>query len=219
MNMHFRSTLRAELASLILILVIVTLQGCGGGGGAAADVSCADTAAGTYPAQATSAYVLPYSVGETYMVGQGNCTNSSHSATVNQQFAYDMLMPVGTAIVASRAGMVVAVEERYSDGTGIPGEENYVVIRHSDGTTSRYIHLTTLGASVTLQEVVVQGQIIGMSGHSGNSTEPHLHFDVGDGPCTPHVDTDCRSLPVNFRNTSPHVNGLLQGQSYTAEAF
>jgi hypothetical protein len=31
------------------------------------------------------------------------------------------------------------------------------------------------------------------------------------------VDTDCRSLPVNFRNTSPHVNGLVQGQSYTAE--
>ncbi len=217
MNMYFRSTPRLELVLPSLVLLLVAMQGCQSGGGSVADISCADAAAGMYPAQSTSAYVLPYSIGETYKVGQGNCTSGSHNAAINQQFAYDMLMPIGTAIIASRGGTVVAVEEGFGDGTGVPGEENYIVIEHIDGTTSRYIHLTTLGALVTLQEHVTQGQTIGISGHSGNSSEPHLHFDVGDGPCIPHVDTNCRSLPVNFRNTSPHVNGLIQGQSYTAD--
>jgi len=211
-----RSKLLCRL-NLVLSAAIFALQGCGGSAGAVADLSCSDAAAGTYPAQSTSPYVLPYSIGETYVVGQGNCTSSSHNATINQQFAYDFPMPIGTTLVASRSGVVVAVEEGFSDGTGVPGEENFIVIEHDDGTTSRYIHLTTLGALVDLQDTVVQGQAIGMSGHSGNSTEPHLHFDVGDGPCTPHVNTNCRSLPVNFINTSPHVNGLVQGQSYTAE--
>jgi murein DD-endopeptidase MepM/ murein hydrolase activator NlpD len=202
---------------LLLSAAIFALQGCGGSSSSVADLSCSDAAAGTYPVQSTSPYVLPYSIGETYVVGQGNCTNFSHNASINQQFAYDILMPIGTTLVASRSGVIVAVEENFSDGTGVPGEENFVVIEHDDGTTSRYIHLTTLGALVDLQDTVVQGQAIGISGHSGNSTEPHLHFDVGDGPCTPHVNTNCRSLPVNFRNTSPHVNGLVQGQSYTAE--
>jgi hypothetical protein len=123
----------------------------------------------------------------------------------------------GCASSSSRGGQVVAVEEGFSDGTGIPGEENFIVIEHVDGTTNRYIHWTTLGALVDLQDTVIQGQAIAMSGNSGNSTAPHLHFDVGDGPCTPHLDTSCRSLPVSFRNTSPHVNGLVEGQSYIAE--
>ena len=219
MNMSRRSTLKFEITLLTLFLLIGNLQGCNDGGGAVADISCADAAAGTYPAQATSAYVLPYSVGETYRVGQGNCTNSSHNEAINQQFAYDIIMPIGTTLVASRSGVVVALEEGFSDGTRVPGEENFIVIEHDDGTTSRYIHLTTLGALVDLQDTVVQGQAIAMSGDSGNSTQPHLHFDVGDGPCTPHLDTSCRSLPVNFRNTSPHTNGLVQGQNYTAEQF
>ncbi len=217
--MYFRSTPRVKLALPTLVLLLVVIQGCGGGGSAIADISCADAAAGMYPAQATSAYVLPYSVGETYTVGQGNCTIGSHNAAFNQQFAYDMLMPIGTAIVASRGGTVIAVEEGFSDGTGVPGEENYIVIEHSDNTSGRYIHLTTLGALVELQDVVFEGQAIGMSGNTGNSSEPHLHFDVNEGSCTPSMETDCRSLPINFRNTSPHVNGLIQGQSYTADQF
>ena len=219
MNMYFRTTPRLELVLPSLVLLLVAMQGCESGGGSVADISCADAAAGTYPAQLTSAYVLPYSIGETYKVGQGNCTNGSHNAAFDQQFAYDMLMPVGTALVASRSGTVIAVEERFSDGTGVPGEENYIVIEHSDNTSGRYIHLTTLGALVELQEVVLQGQVIGMSGNTGNSSEPHLHFDVNEGSCTPSMETNCRSLPINFRNTSPHVNGLIQGQSYTANQF
>lgn len=204
------------LAKLFILALAVTIHGCASENGASADISCLEASADTYPVQSSSRYVLPFPIGETHFIGQGNCTNVSHNDEINQQFAYDIQMPIGNSIVAVRGGVVVAIEEGFVDGTGKPREENYIVIEHIDNTVSRYIHLTTLGALVDLQETVVQGQVIAISGNTGNSSEPHLHFDVGDGPCTPHVQTSCRSLPVNFRNTSAHQNGLIQGQSYTA---
>lgn len=182
------------------------------------DWNCMQLAAGTYPPQSTAPYILPYSVGETYTVGQGNCTTESHTAARGFQFAYDFLMPIGTAIIASRGGEVVALEERFVDGTRNPGEENFVLIQHDDGTFGGYFHLTTLGALVELQDTVAQGDIIAMSGDSGSSSEPHLHFEATEGVClTPQVP--CVTLPVNFSNTRPHVNGLLDGQRYSAEQF
>ena len=131
-------------------------------------------------------------------------------------------MPLGTTLIASRGGVVVGIEENFSDGTGVPGEENFVAILHDDGTTGRYIHVATLGVLVQLQDTVSQGDAIAMSGNSGNSTGPHLHFDVvgdqGGALCLP-AQADCTSVPINFRNTSAHVNGLIEGQSYTAEQF
>lgn len=201
---------------------MVAIQGCDSGGGNPSDPTCKDAAAGTYPEQSTSQYILPYSVGETDAVGQGNCTLVSHREDIGQQFAYDLLMPIGTTLIASRGGVVVGVEETFSDGTGVPGEENFVTIQHDDGSVARYIHVTTLGALVELQDVVLQGDVIALSGNSGNSTAPHLHFDVVNGPsstlCHPQ-QRDCLSVPINFRNTSAHVNGLVQGRSYAAGQF
>ena len=214
-----------RLSSVCLTVLVVVIQGCGGGDGGpnnVIDESCMEAAAGTYPDQSTSPYVLPYSIGETYAVAQGNCTAGRHRANAGQQFAYDFAMPLGTTLIASRGGVVVGIEESFSDGTGIPGEENFVAIRHDDGTTGRYIHLTTLGALVQLQDTVSQGDAIAMSGNSGNSTGPHLHFDVvsdqGGALCLPQ-QANCTSVPINFRNTSTHVNGLIEGQSYTAGQF
>ncbi len=211
-----------RVSGVCLAIFSLTTQGCGGGGNenTPIDPTCKEAAAGTYPEQSTSPYVLPYSIGETYTVTQGNCTTGSHREDVGQQFAYDIEMPVGTTLIASRGGVVVGVEESFSDGTGVPGEENYVAILHDDGTTGRYIHVTTLGALVQLQDTVSQGEAIAMSGNSGNTTGPHLHFDVVREPnsmlCLPQA-RNCVSVPVNFRNTSVHVNGLVEGRSYTAE--
>jgi murein DD-endopeptidase MepM/ murein hydrolase activator NlpD len=58
-------------------------------------------------------------------------------------------MPIGTTIVASRAGRVVAVQEAFVDGNGEDLKENFVFIRHEDGTTSRYYHLMHDGALVS----------------------------------------------------------------------
>ncbi len=57
---------------------------------------------------------------------------------------------------------------------------NEVVIQHSDGMYSQYAHLSSL--EVTTGQTVTGGQQIGLSGSTGNSTGPHLHFEVRTGP-------------------------------------
>ena len=162
--------------------------------------------------QTISAYILPWSVGEAHRVDQGNCGSGSHAAGTVVQYAYDFLMPIGTPVIAARSGTVFLVEEGFPDGTRRAGEENYINILHTDATLAGYVHLTENGALVTVGEVVAQGQVIGLSGDTGSSTEPHLHFHVQgcDG---------CATVPVTFRNTRPHPNGLVPGESYRAEPF
>jgi murein DD-endopeptidase MepM/ murein hydrolase activator NlpD len=121
-------------------------------------------------------------------------------------------MPIGTPVVASRAGEVILVEERFADGTRIPGQENYVNVRHGDGTIAGYVHLTTGGAFVSVGDSVAQGEILGLSGDSGSSSEPHLHFHV-------QACFGCSTEAVTFRNTRPHPRGLVTGERYTAEAY
>jgi murein DD-endopeptidase MepM/ murein hydrolase activator NlpD len=168
--------------------------------------------ASSYPDQPASPYVLPWRVGESYRIGQGNCGPGSHAAGSVVQYAYDVLMPVGTPVIAARAGTVRLVEERFADGTRTPGQENYVNVAHPDGSIAGYVHLTTGGALVAVGESVALGQVIGLSGDSGSSSEPHLHFHV-------QACEGCPTVPVTFRNTRAHPRGLVQGESYTAEPF
>jgi Peptidase family M23 len=185
--------------------------GCGGGSAATAPtVTPSRTACGGYPDQVASPYVLPYPVGQGYWVYQGNCGTLSHLADTEHEYAYDFSMPIGSAVVAVAAGQVVgrrdgAANYRY------PGDENYVLVEHGDGRRSYYTHLDTHGVLVDVGQRVEQGEIIGRSGASG-TTVRHLHFEVtAPGPW--------RSLPVTFRNTRPHPNGLQQGELYVAEAY
>jgi len=208
-------------AALVLGLYAFTLTACGGSddGGGAVAAPTAPVACGPYPDQTTSAYVLPYEVGTWHRMSHGNCTpaGTSHQAGGTRQHAYDFDMPIGTAILAARAGRVSAVEQSNVDSTRIPGEENFVMITHDDGTHGRYFHLTQNGSMVALNQLVEQGQAIALSGDTGESTGPHLHFVVepaGQSPLVPRGGT-----PVTFLNTTPHPNGLVQGSSYKAEPY
>ncbi len=134
-------------------------------------------------------------------------------------------MPTGTSLVATRGGVVIYVEESFPDGTGVTGEENTILVQHDDGTLSNYGHLTTNGALADEGQVVEQGDTIAISGNSGASSEPHLHFEVLECDGEPLVfepvvsfSPTCHSLPTTFRNTRPHPNGLVEGEAYTAEA-
>jgi murein DD-endopeptidase MepM/ murein hydrolase activator NlpD len=194
---------RLACAALVLLS-----PACGDAPSSPTTTACA----GPYPDQAISAYILPWTVGSAFPVGQGNCGPGSHAAGTLVQYAYDLLMPVGTPILAAREGRVLLVEDRFADATRRPGEENYVNVRHDDGTIAGYVHLTAGGARVEVGQHVAQGQVIGLSGDSGSSTQPHLHFHVQgcDG---------CSTVPVTFRNARPHPRGLLEGESYRAEPF
>ncbi|KPI32457.1 Peptidase M23, partial [Actinobacteria bacterium OV450] len=85
----------------------------------------------------------------------------------------DFVASSGTTVRAVGAGTVVS-----AGWGGAYGNE--VVIRHADGKYSQYGHLSQL--SVSAGQSVTAGQTIGLSGSTGNSTGPHLHFEIRTGP-------------------------------------
>ncbi|UYQ65782.1 M23 family metallopeptidase [Streptomyces peucetius] len=85
----------------------------------------------------------------------------------------DFAASSGTSVKAIGAGTVVS-----AGWGGAYGNE--VVIQHTDGTYSQYAHLSSL--AVSSGQSVSGGQQIGLSGSTGNSSGPHLHFEVRTGP-------------------------------------
>lgn len=76
---------------------------------------------------------------------------------------------------------------------------NYVLIRHASGEHSLYAHLKQGSVRVNVGEQVAAGAQIAQAGSSGNSTEPHLHFQLIDGP---DLNT-ARGLPITFTGLRP----------------
>lgn len=155
-----------------------------------------------------SLFVLPYPVGQRYSVIQGNSGRWGHTDAA--QYAYDFKMDIGTPIVAAKGGRVIAVEERYEDGNRTPGQENFIFIQHDDSTFSRYYHLSKDGVLVEESEQVKKGQQIGLSGNTGASAGPHLHFDV-TASCP---EWGCQTISIVFANASG--NPLREGEMYEA---
>ncbi len=84
----------------------------------------------------------------------------------------DIACPLGTTVRASKAGTVTtALNYGWNYGYG-----KTVVINHGYGQITRYAHMSNVVVSVG--QYVKQGQIIGYSGSTGNSTGPHLHFEI-----------------------------------------
>ncbi|MGM0926491.1 MAG: peptidoglycan DD-metalloendopeptidase family protein [Pseudomonadota bacterium] len=81
----------------------------------------------------------------------------------------DFAMPIGTPITAPSDGVVESVRSHYAAG-------RYVVIRHDNGYRTRYLHLSK--PLVSRGERVSMGQRIALSGNTGRSTGPHLHYEV-----------------------------------------
>lgn len=158
-------------------------------------------------------YSLPYASGRSYRVLQGYLSRFSHSGL--EAYGIDFNMPVGTSVHAARAGVVARVEESNSSGCWYDGcgrLANYIVILHSDGTTGEYYHLQHKGAFVEVGDSVAQGQQIGLSGNTGHTTMPHLHFAVYRA--TEWGNT--QSIPVQFVSTNGTVSRPRRGARYQA---
>jgi murein DD-endopeptidase MepM/ murein hydrolase activator NlpD len=162
------------------------------------------------PIVADKLYVLPYPVGKAYTCVQGFNTSFSHFGSFS--YAVDFGMPAGTLVTAARSGRIVYILQSYSDNDKTEGHENVVIVMHGDSTYARYVHLTFNGALVQLNQMVVPGDTVGLSGSSGTSAGPHLHFDVTK---TFNGRSD-QTIPFDFSNTRSHPDGLQSGVSYEA---
>ena len=87
----------------------------------------------------------------------------------NNHTGIDIPASSGTSILAAKSGVVTT--STYNNSYG-----NYVVVSHSDGTSTLYAHMSRRGCSKG--DVVSQGQTIGYVGTTGSSTGNHLHLEV-----------------------------------------
>lgn len=97
------------------------------------------------------------------------------------QYAVDFAMPAGSPVLAARAGMVIDVTLRYTEGgfdRRFLGKANSIAILHEDGTIAQYAHLSPGPAVVAAGERVNAGDLLGYSGSTGYSSSAHLHFGV-----------------------------------------
>ncbi|WP_031004705.1 LysM peptidoglycan-binding domain-containing M23 family metallopeptidase [Streptomyces sp. NRRL F-5727] len=135
---------------------------------AAAPAAAAAQQAGSGTQAASSGWVAPVSGGiSTPYRASGSMWSSGYHTGA------DFIASSGTTVRAVGAGTVVS-----AGWSGAYGNE--VVIQHADGNYSQYAHLSSL--SVSAGQSVGGGQQIGLSGSTGNSTGPHLHFEIRTSP-------------------------------------
>ena len=124
----------------------------------------------------------------------------------------DLGAPQGTPILATQAGQVSVAD--YLGGYGLT-----VILRHNDNTLeSRYAHMSHM--LVQPGEWVEQGEVIGLVGSTGNSTGPHLHFELrqltSQGWSAINPDDVLRYALANFKN---QINGRpLQAFNFISPA-
>ena len=134
------------------------------------------TAQGTFNGNQVDGFINP--VSNFY-----RCTSSFgcrvHPITGGYRYHNGIDIPVveGTPVYAAKAGKITAVR---TDVTGyLAGSYgNYIDVDHMDGTKTRYAHLKYGGVMVSVGMMVNQGQPIALSGNTGGSTGPHLHYEV-----------------------------------------
>jgi murein DD-endopeptidase MepM/ murein hydrolase activator NlpD len=127
-------------------------------------------------AERVTSHVVHQSGGRNVNFACDATTRSSHKGT-------DFGVPIGTAVYASAAGTVI----RSVDGCGNNGYlgnrcgggyGNHVIVAHGNGHSTLYAHLSPRSGLPAVGTRVGCGDRLGSSGHSGNSTGPHLHFEV-----------------------------------------
>jgi len=160
----------------------------------------------------TQVYRLPFHPGRSFRVLQGQDGGFSH--TGEARFAIDFGMPEGTQVLAARDGLVVMTSDGFEAGGANPDlkeQTNEIFLRHDDGTIGEYLHLLKGGIKVQTGDRVRAGQLVAVSGNSGYTSGPHLHFMVFRAR-----DSRSReSLPIKFLTREGCV-ALEEEHSYAA---
>ncbi|SFD28152.1 M23 family metallopeptidase [Streptomyces aidingensis] len=153
--------------------------GAGAGAGGLCAVSLRDTAGLAAPAVAAE-WTAPVEAADSVLsAGYGQSGEHWADRHTGQDFAVDS----GTPVLAVGSGTVVAAE--CGDGFG-----HQIVIRHDNGYFSQYAHLSVLEVAPGTR--VGTGRRIGLSGDTGNSSGPHLHFEIR---LTPYLGSGIDPVP------------------------
>ncbi|WP_420572460.1 M23 family metallopeptidase [Kordia sp.] len=139
-------------------------------------------------------YLLPYKKKKKLI--QGNFGRFSHDH-IRSYHAFDFGTKIGDTIYAAREGKVVMTKEdskKHGRTRKYSSFANYIIIQHNDGTTAAYYHLNFNGVLIENGDMVSRGQAIGISGMTGFTTTPHLHFVVHK---TTEKDGNV-SVPITF---------------------
>jgi murein DD-endopeptidase MepM/ murein hydrolase activator NlpD len=159
-------------------------------------------------------YALPFEAGQSFRVSQTHFGKISHYNGSQNEYAVDFSMPIGTTVCAARDGVVVAAKCDSSEGGADKDRYidagNFIIIRHPDGSYGKYWHLQCGGCIAKIGQSVSKGQAIGLSGNTGFTSGPHLHFEVYDIKSATWKD----SIPANFETDKGVISKLEEGQIY-----
>ncbi len=178
---------------------------------------CALAQLDAVPAKAAggSPYLLPWQPGQWYECIQGNNSVADHRGL--EAYAWDFPMRPGTLILAARGGTVSMVKSD-SNVAGFDrsydNDANYVVVDHGDGTQALYLHLMYYGSLVQPGQQVQQGQPIALSGDTGWSSGPHLHFVVERVSPDKHLT---QSISSSFADVADWAGVPQPGRWYTSQ--
>jgi murein DD-endopeptidase MepM/ murein hydrolase activator NlpD len=113
----------------------------------------------------------------------GNYTYDGHNG-IDMTLPNFAAMDAGVPVYAAAGGVVVIAQDGYFDRNVCPGNPcdltgvNYVAIDHGNGWRTFYYHLRRSSVAVSVGDVVRAGDVLGLAGSSGNSSDAHLHFEV-----------------------------------------
>jgi murein DD-endopeptidase MepM/ murein hydrolase activator NlpD len=144
----------------------------------------------------TEPYLLPLPPDKTFYISQAFLGEATHASHVQSEYAVDFPMPVGTAIHATRSGIVMDVSGDFFEGgtsEKMMEQANYVRVLHDDGTMAVYAHLELETVRYPIGKRIERGQILAFSGNTGFSTGPHLHFVIQK-----NFGMELRSIPFEF---------------------
>ena len=154
-------------------------------------------------------YRIPYGPNQKFYVSQGYFGEFSHDGT----YALDWLMPTGTTLRAARGGKVVNLRQDSNEGgadESFKDKSNFITIAHYDGSKADYLHLQKNGALVEIGDKVNAGDAIALSGNTGWSTAPHLHFQVFHQSDPKNSTT----VPTKFVDKDGNVITIETGKEY-----
>lgn len=139
-------------------------------------------------------YYLPFEAGKHRGVSQGVNGSTSHFGRLSYAIDWNLTgySDYRLPVLTSAPGTVLQAEM-------LPRFGNCVVIRHADGSKTRYAHLDEI--DVAMGQAVGQADKIGLVGTTGHSSGPHLHFETLDAQMNGILPVFAEQIPTPFGDT------------------